>query len=62
MVLDFSRLHNSTDLTTLFPFSIPFDFARAINSLLGHAKVSTTQNIYAHFIAQADEQAAESDY
>ncbi|MCL1882160.1 MAG: tyrosine-type recombinase/integrase [Defluviitaleaceae bacterium] len=34
--------------------------AVAVSKRLGHAKVSTTQNIYAHFIAQADEQAAES--
>jgi len=33
MELDFSRFQNTTSLTMLFPFSIPFDFVRAINSL-----------------------------
>ena len=32
----------------------------AISKRLGHAAVSTTQNIYAHFIEEADEQSAES--
>ena len=34
--------------------------AVAISKRLGHAKVSTTQNFYAHVIAEADAQAAES--
>jgi len=32
----------------------------AISKRLGHAKVSTTTDIYSHIIKQADEQAAES--
>ena len=35
-------------------------YAVAISKRLGHAKVSTTQNIYAHFIEEADEQSVES--